>query len=131
MKVLKKIFLLSLLGLLPVFFNACVNKPPILPPHDEILVYSLPFDLVFLRTLEAVENVSDWELLETEKEKGIIVARNVHYTSFDDAEKRKAELLITRLDRGQTTVQLAPRSQRVIGGAELMKKISERVSREL
>lgn len=123
---------LVLLFAFSILLNACMGgKPPMIPPYDEVLVYELPFDLTYLRTLEALENIPGWELEETEKEKGIIVARNVRHTSLEDAEKRTATLFISRVNRGQTTVQLAPRSRWVIGGAALMKKISEYVGREL
>ena len=103
----------------------------IFPVHDEVLIYNLPYDLTYLRTLEALENVNDWELEETEKEKGIITVRNIAFSRLDDADKRSATVLIKRVSRNETSVTLAPQSQRVVGGDELLKRISQFLTREL
>ena len=45
--------------------SGCIHNQvskAVLPAHDDVLVYELPFDLVYLRTLEALENVDNWEL---------------------------------------------------------------------
>ena len=103
----------------------------VMPLHDEVLIYELPFDLTYLRTLEAVQRVPGWELEETDKEKGIIRTRNLEYARFDDADKRMVTLLLNRESRTQTSVRLAPESQRVIGGGEIMSMVASHVSREI
>ncbi len=123
--------LLAILVLAPLAGGCSSVRNEDIPAHTETLMYNLPYDLTYLRTLEALENVAGWELEETEKEKGIIRARNVNYKNLSDADLGQATLLITRIDRGQTSIRLAPYSQRVIGGAALMKRISEFVSREI
>ncbi len=122
--------LFALLILAPLAGCSSIRQEDI-PAHTEVLLYTTPFDLTYLRTLEALENVDGWELEETEKEKGIIRVRNMKYSNLADADLRQATILITRIDRGQTSVQLAPYSQHVIGGADLMKRISQYVGREL
>ena len=107
------------------------TKDKILPVHDEVLVYNLPFDLTYLRTMEAVENVHGWELEETEKEKGIIRVRNIDFGSFEDADIRTATLFIRRMNRNQTSIALADYSQRVKDGNILLERISQYLSREL
>jgi len=94
--------------------GGCSWNEKLLPNHDEILVYNLPFDLTYLRTLEALETLDDWELNELEKEKGIISVRNLAYGQFGDADKRVANFLVKRVSREQTSVQLAPESQRCL-----------------
>ena len=101
------------------------------PAHDDVLLYELPYDLTYLRTLEALEKVPDWELEETEKEKGIIRARNMDFSNFADADQRAATILVKRVGRRQTSVALAEYSQRVVGGDRLLQSISEYVGAEL
>lgn len=114
-----------------IVLTGCAKDKTILPVHDEILTYPLAFDVTYLRTLEALENIPDWELEETEKEKGIIRVRNVAYSRFDDADKRVATFYITRVSRSETTIQLAPGSQQIIGGDKLLEKIKTNLGREV
>ena len=111
--------------------SGCSTSQKVFPVHDEVLSYKLPYDLTYLRALEALENVSGWELEETEKEKGYITVRNVAYSRFDDADKRRATFLLKRVAREETSIELAPQSQRVVGGDDLLKRISQYLSREL
>ena len=124
-------FLLFLVPFLALNHFACAARPSFLPAHDEVLIYSLPFDLVYLRTLEALELDPDWDLEETEKEKGTIRVRNVNFTQFADQDKRTAVFLVKRISRGKTSVELAPESQRVLGTDRLLQLVSQHVSREL
>ncbi|MCM8775191.1 MAG: hypothetical protein NC930_02385 [Candidatus Omnitrophica bacterium] len=124
--------------LIPAMLLLCVGcasyrdvTDKIVPIHDEVLVYELPFDLVYLRTLEALELVDGWELEETEKEKGLIRVRNINFSSFADADKRIATFLVKRISREQTSVELAPESQQVIGVDKLLKSVSTQMAREL
>lgn len=103
----------------------------VLPTHDEVLYFNLSYDLTFLRTMEALESMSGWELVETEKEKGIIVVRNDDFEGFDDREKRFADFVVTRVDPRTTSVKLEKQSQHVIGGDDMLKAINKYVSREL
>ena len=117
-----------------ILMTGCVlskQAEKILPAHDEVLIYALPYDLVYLRTLEALENVDGWELEETEKEKGLIVARNVSFGNLSDADKRLATFYVTRINRNETSVALAKKSVHVLGGDTLLERISEFVSREI
>lgn len=111
--------------------TGCAVQEAILPTHDEVLIYELPLDLTYLRTVEALENVPGWELEETEKEKGIIRVRNVDYSNLIDADKRLVTFWVQRVDRNRTSVQIAPESQHVIGGDELLERVSQYVTREL
>ncbi len=109
----------------------CKHSPSILPVHDEVLTYPLPLDLVYLRTLDAIQAHPEWELDVTDKEKGIIKLRNMRYSSFADADLRTATLLVKRIGSAETTVQLAPESQAVVGAEEILKLVSEYLSREV
>lgn len=101
------------------------------PSHDEVLRYSLAYDLAYLRTVEALENITGWELLETEKEKGIIRVYNHQMGRLDDPDSRMATILVKRVNRNETTIEFAPYSRRVAGGKEMFRIISEYLSREL
>lgn len=103
----------------------------LLPLHKEVLVYPLPMDLTYLRTLDAVQKHKDWELDTTDKEKGIINIRNMRYSSFVDADLRRISILLKRVGPHKTSVQLAPESQAVFGGDEILKLIKQYLSREV
>ncbi len=127
------------LGILAVIFLAvglgtgCQTRmaEKLRPSHDQVLVYPLAFDLTYLRTMEALENVEDWELEETEKEKGMIRVRNINFSQFDDADESVAVFLLKRLGRSQTSIELAPESRRVADGDKLFSRIEEFIAREL
>lgn len=122
--------MLAILVLAPLTGCATFRDEDI-PAHTEVLVYNLPYDLTYLKTIEAVESVEGWDLDETEKERGTIRARNTEFTNLADKDKSSATFIVKRLDRGQTSIELAPYSQRVVGGAKLMKRIAEYVGHEL
>ncbi|MBN1688797.1 MAG: hypothetical protein JW893_06820 [Candidatus Omnitrophica bacterium] len=105
--------------------GGCTLHEELLPLHNEVLMYKLPYDLTYLRTFEALETFDDWEIEETEKGKGLIRVRNLAYGSFGDADKRIITFYIKRYNRDMTTVQLAPESQRVLGGGMLLERIGE------
>ena len=102
----------------------------LLPVHDEVLVFPLPYDLTFLRTLDAADTHPDWEPNWTDKEKGVIHLQNTRYSSFADADKRSMVLLVRREDAGESSVRLAPESQAVVGGGEVLKLIEAALSEE-
>ena len=123
------------LGILMLSFGICIagctTAKKILPLHDEVLRFNLPYDLTYLRAAEALQRVAGWELESTEKEKGIILVRNINYSSFDDADKRIATVLIKHIGARETSVQLAPESQRILGGGTLLENISRIMDQEL
>ncbi len=112
-------------------FSGCTLHEKVLPAHTEVLIFDLSYDLVYLRTLEALDYPPDWQLYETEKEKGIIKVHNVAYQKFPDPDQRIVTVLVKRMDRSKTSVELAPQSQRILGAGNLMKRVSEYVGREL
>lgn len=122
--------LLVLTAVLALSAGCASKKQPILPVHDEVLVYKLPYDLTYLRTLDALQTVKDWDLELTDKENGIIRVRNISYSGFNDSEKRVAEFKITRIAGGQSSVEIVKEYQQVLGGGELMKAISRELSQE-
>lgn len=121
-------FFLSLLFSLGLW--GCARSSSMLPLHDEVLVYPLPMDLAYLRTLEAVDLHPDWELDRTLKEKGLIYLRNLRYSSFSDADRRTATLVLKPIGPHETSIQLAKESQSVVGGDELLDLIKQQLSRE-
>lgn len=129
MKAMTSFFLMMLLFSLSFF--GCARSSTMLPLHDEVLVYPLPMDLAYLRTLEAVDLHSDWELDRTEKEKGLIYLRNLRYSSFADADRRTATLVLKQTGSHETSIQLAKESRSVVGGDELLDLIKQQLSREV
>ena len=111
-------------------FYGC-KKSSVLPSWDEVLVYPLPYDLTYLRTMEAVDSHPDWELDYTEKEAGIIKIHNQRYSSFADADLRYATLMVKRLEHNKSSVEFAPESQAVVGGDEILKLIKKTLSDEV
>ncbi len=123
--------LLSVLMLgLGISLVGCAAENAILPLHDEVLRVPASYDVAYLRTLETLERVEGWELESTEKEKGILVARNINFSSLADADKRSATFWIKSLGPRETSIQLAPQSQRILGGNKLLQRISQSFSEE-
>ena len=112
-------------------FSACNTVGKVLPPNDEVLIYPLPYDLTYLRTMEALDGQGHWQLEETDKEKGTLGVRDTNYSRLDDSDLRDITFLVRRVDRGTTSVSIDPKSQKVFGGAELMKAIDAALSREI
>ena len=127
---MKKTFNSILVALMLVAGWGCAHNS-VLPIHDEVLVYPLPLDLTFLRTLEAVQKHPDWELDRTDKEKGTITIRNMRFSSFADADRRVATLRIKRENERETSVQFDPKSQAIVGGDEILALVREYLSREV
>ncbi|MBU9889393.1 MAG: hypothetical protein KTQ49_05965 [Candidatus Omnitrophica bacterium] len=123
-----RFFCVLVLGLV---LAGCNTVSKVLPPNDETLVYPLPYDLTYLRTLEALNAQPDWDLEQTEMAKGIIGVRNTNYSNFDDADLRVITFVIKREDLKTTSVSILPKSQHVPGGDKLLEAIGERLGREV
>ena len=128
MKLFSGIVLVLILSL---GFSACNTVGEVLPPNDEVLIYPLPYDLTYLRTMEALDGQGHWQLTGTDKEKGTLGVRDTNYSRLDDSDLRDITFLVRRVDRGTTSVSIDPKSQKVFGGAELMKAIAAALSREI
>ena len=111
--------------------SGCAQDQKLLPKHDEVLIYQRPYDLVYLRTLEALQLHKDWELDETEKETGVLIVRNMAYTQLGDADKRQIIFHVNSVGKGVTSVSIDPKSQQVLGGDQLLQLISEYMAHEL
>jgi len=122
---------LALILVLSLGFSACNTVGKVLPPNDEVLVFQLPYDLTYLHTMEALDGRGSWQLEGTDKEKGVISVRDTNYSRLDDSDKRVITFQIKRVDRGTTSVSIAPDSQKVFGGADLLKVISLALGREI
>lgn len=109
---------------------SCKTTEPFIENNNEILIYQLPFDLTYLRTLEALQMHDDWEIEETEKEFGIITVRNIAFGTFGDADKRKVVFNIKSTGNRETSVSIDPQYQRVPGGNKLLELVASYLSRE-
>lgn len=123
-----KFVLILVLGLGLV---GCNTVGDILPPNDEVLVYKLPYDLTYLRTMEALDGTGSWQLEETDKEKGLISVRDTDYSRLDDSDLRVINFVVKRVDRGTTSVSIDPKSRKVFGGKKLLEVISAALGREV
>ena len=128
MNYFSKFVLVLILGL---SLAGCNTVGKVLPPNDEVLVYKLPYDLTYLRTMEALNSVENWELEETDKERGSIRVRDTNYSRLDDSDMRVIVFLVKRVDRGTTSVSIDPESQKVFGGKKLLEAISAALGREV
>ena len=128
MKIFSQIALILMLSLGLV---GCNTVGKMLPPNDRVLVYPLPYDLTYLRTMEILDTTSDWQLEETDKEKGTIRVRDTNYSRFDDSDLRVITFLVKRVDRGTTSVSIEPESQKVLGGKKLLEAVDATLSHEV
>lgn len=100
------------------------------PPFERTLVFDRPFDVTYLKTLEALNTFPDWLLLQTNKEQGLIVLRNQQYGHVFDRDKGIARFIIRRVNRKQTSVELDPSSQEMGKGELLLEQIKQMVGRQ-
>ena len=128
---MKNILAAVLVLILGLGFVGCNTVGEILPPNDEVLVYKLPYDLTYLRTMEALDSAGTWQLEETDKERGLISVRDTNYSRLDDSDLRVITFLVKRVDRGTSSVSIDPKSQKVFGGKKLLEAIGEALGREV
>lgn len=95
------------------------------PKYDAVLVYDQPFDLTYLKTIEALNEFPNWLLEETEKERGFIRICNTQYGHAFDRDKDRADIIVKRVSRAQTSVSLDPSSQRIRQAKELLDHIDQ------
>jgi hypothetical protein len=128
MNYFSKFVLVLILGL---GFAGCNTVGEVLPPNDQVLVYKLPYDLTYLRTLDTLNATENWQLEETDKEKGTIRVRDLNYSRLDDSDLRVITFVLKRVDRGTTSVSIEPESQKVFGGKKLLDAVGETLGREV
>ena len=128
---MKNILTAMLVLILGLGLAGCNTVREVLPPNDEVLVYKLPYDLTYLRTMDALNSVGNWDLQETDKEQGLISMRNTNYSNLSDSDQRVINFVVKRVDRGTTSVSIDPKSRKVIGGKKLLEVIGEALGREI
>ncbi len=119
---------------LGIALTGCNTVSKVLPPNDETLVYKMPYDVTYLRTLEALNSkpAPEWDLEDTDMTKGTIRVRNMNYSNLDDADFRIITFVVKRVDSETTSVSILPgKDQHVPGGDLLLKTIGERLGREV
>ncbi len=128
---MKYVSKLSLVLILALGLVGCNTVGEVLPPNDEVLVYKLPYDLTYLRTMDALNTVGTWQLEETDKERGIISVRDTNYSRLDDSDLRIITFVVKRVDRETTSVSIDPKSQKVFGGKKLLEAVGGALGREI
>lgn len=127
---MKNILTTLVIAILTLGFAGCNSVGEVLPPNDEVLVYKLPYDLAYLRTMEALDNHGSWQLDQTDKENGILSVKDTNFSRLDDSDRRVVKFLIKRVDRNTTSISIDPDSQKIYGGADLLKSVSATLGRE-
>ena len=122
----KKILLLSVVLLLVFSMSACqtlsnlgLSKQSSIV-HDELFTYDVSYDRAYLRVIEAAELVPAWILSGTDQRAGTITLRSTGFSN--DAE---VTVIIKRISKEQTSIELAPDSQRVKGVEDILKAIDK------
>lgn len=92
--------------------------------HDELFTYEMPFDKVYLNVLEVVNRSAMWRLHGTDKHVGLIMARKK-----DFMHDTIVTIVIKRIAKRKTSVELAPDSQTVLGVETLLKEIDQSLMR--
>jgi hypothetical protein len=128
MNYFSKFVLVLILGL---GLAGCNTVGEVLPPNDKVLVYKLPYDLTYLRTLDALNSIENWQLEETDKEKGAISVGNTDYRHLNDSDQRVITFVVKRVNSETTSVSIDPGSQKVFGGKKLLEAIGEALGREI
>ncbi len=123
---MKKLFSFCLIAALTLSLSACKTLE-VADPSAKKLTFQLPYDLTYLRVLEAVDGYKDWQLALTEKEQGTLKLRDVNYSNLVDADLREITILIERIDPTTTAVYLSPSSQK--GGKDVLNKIKETLAK--
>lgn len=111
------------IAVLAGMLTACIHQP--LVKHEEVLIYNRAYDYTYDGVLRALDNAYPWQVSNTNKEAGTITAYNQKYWDSLDADKRTAVILVKRIDRRKTSVELSPESQNVIGVADILKSIDQ------
>ena len=88
--------------------------------HDELFTYDAAYDVAYLKVLDAVNNTPGWRLVGTDKEAGKIIAFSEAFTRDD-----RVTILVKRINRKKTSVELAPTSQSIRGAEEILKEIDK------
>jgi hypothetical protein len=104
------------------------TKNPVIR-YNDILVYEKPFDYTYLGVVKAVDRVPGWRLSNTDKMKGVVTARNEEYEDLFDKDKREITVLVKRIDRKRTSVELAPESQTMLGARVMLQAIQQNLGR--
>lgn len=127
---MKSFSMIALVLMLGLGFAGCNTVGEVLPPNDEVLIYKLPYDLTYLRTMEALDS-GTWQLDDTDKERGIITVRDTDYSRLDDSDLRVITFLVKRVDRETTSVSIDPKSQKIYGGKQLLEAVGAALGREI
>lgn len=88
--------------------------------NTRVLVYDNPYDLVFLRVIESADLLETWDVEITDKEKGLVSFHNTNFGAFSSEDERTISVLLKRINRSQTSVQLAPYSQKALDTDKLL-----------
>ncbi len=93
--------------------------------YDQVLTYDKPYDYVYMKTLFALNDYPNWLLDETDKEKGIIVLRDIQFGHMFDRDKWLVRVSIKRINIKETSVSLTPETQECPEGGKILDRIDQ------
>jgi hypothetical protein len=90
--------------------------------HDELFTYDVVYDKAYLLILDAVNETEGWRLSGMDKRTGTISAFNDKFMNDD-----VVTIIVKRIARGKTSVELSPESQGIKGVDVLLKAIDKKM----
>lgn len=100
-----------------VALSGCVTTMTETVVHDELFTYDMPFDRTYLMVLDAIETIPSWQLESTNMKDGLVVVRE------PGAGGEQAILMLRRVNKKQTTLELARPSQRIPNAGSLLQDV--------
>lgn len=88
--------------------------------HDELFTYEEPIDKTYLKVVDAVDKTPGWKLAGTDKNAGKIIASATDFMCDDSVT-----ILIKRIGRRKTAVELAPESREIRNVEAILKQIDK------
>ncbi len=118
--ILKKVAIILAVSLvLPL--SGCKTFDDAVVIHDELFTYDVTYDQAFMMVIEAVNGAKGWKLAGIDKRKGTVAAYNEKFMSDD-----RVVVLVKRITRGKTSVELDPDSQSIKGVEIILKAIDKK-----
>ena len=92
--------------------------------HNELFTYDMTFDSTYFKVMNILESQQKWSMESTDIKEGMILARQA------GSDGDQAIILVKRVNREQTTVELSKDSQRVPGVGELLQIIDSNMMKQ-
>jgi len=104
--------------LLACSMGGCKSFEEDLIVHDELFMYEKGYDYVFMKVIDAVDEMDGWRLIDQDIKLGAVTVRSADFMCDDEVD-----VMVKRVDRKKTTVELAAKSQQTKGVEKILKAI--------